>query len=285
MSSSILACGRFQLDMSQPKIMAIINVTADSFSGDGCPDLASAVSAAERAVKEGAEILDIGGESSRPGAISVSEQQELDRVVPLVEALAPLNIPLSIDTVKPAVMRESIRAGADMINDIASFQTPGALEAVCSSSAALSVMHMQGEPGTMQVAPSYRNVVAEVKDFLDERVRVLLDHGVAPERIVVDPGFGFGKTLDHNLALLRNLELFAEGGYPVFVGMSRKTMLGAITGRDVNGRVFAGAAAALLAVQRGARIVRTHDVAATRDVLRVWMAVKADTWPNLAAEC
>ncbi|WP_141349314.1 dihydropteroate synthase [Zoogloea ramigera] len=283
MSSSILACGRFQLDMSQPKIMAIINVTADSFSGDGCPDLGSALLAAERAVKEGAEILDIGGESSRPGATMVSEQQELDRVVPLVEALAPLNIPLSIDTVKPAVMRESIRAGADLINDIASFRAPGALDAVCGSSAALSVMHMQGEPGTMQLAPSYRDVVAEVRSFLDERVRVLLDNGVSRQRIVVDPGFGFGKTLDHNLALLRHLEVFGESGFPVFVGVSRKTMLGAITGRDVRERVFAGAAAALLAVQRGARIVRTHDVAATRDVLRVWMAVEADRPPGLAA--
>lgn len=283
MSSSILACGRFRLDMSQPKIMAIINVTADSFSGDGCPDLGSALDAAERAVKEGAEILDIGGESSRPGAIAVSEQQELDRVVPLVEALAPLNIPLSIDTVKPAVMRESIRAGADLINDIASFRAPGALEVVCNSTAALSVMHMQGEPVTMQLAPSYRDVVAEVRSFLDERVRVLREHGVAQDRIVVDPGFGFGKTLDHNLALLRHLEVFGERGYPVFVGMSRKTMLGAITGRDVSERVFAGAAAALLAVQRGARIVRTHDVAATRDVLRVWLAVEADRLPGLAA--
>lgn len=283
MSSSILACGRFRLDMSQPKIMAIINVTADSFSGDGCPNLGSALDAAERAVKEGAEILDIGGESSRPGAIAVSEQQELDRVVPLVEALAPLNIPLSIDTVKPAVMRESIRAGADLINDIASFRAPGALEVVCNSTAALSVMHMQGEPVTMQLAPSYRDVVAEVRSFLDERVRVLREHGVAQDRIVVDPGFGFGKTLDHNLALLRHLEVFGERGYPVFVGMSRKTMLGAITGRDVSERVFAGAAAALLAVQRGARIVRTHDVAATRDVLRVWLAVEADRLPGLAA--
>lgn len=283
MSSSILACGRFRLDMSQPKIMAIINVTADSFSGDGCPDLGSALRAAERAVKEGAEILDIGGESSRPGATMVSEQQELDRVVPLVEALAPLDIPLSIDTVKPAVMRESIRAGADLINDIASFRAPGALEVVRSSSVALSVMHMQGEPGTMQLAPSYRDVVAEVRSFLDERVRALLDSGVSQDRIVVDPGFGFGKTLDHNLALLRHLEVFGEAGYPVFVGMSRKTMLGAITGRDVGERVFAGAAAALLAVQRGARIIRTHDVAATRDVLRVWMAVEADRLPGLAA--
>lgn len=283
MSSSILACGRFRLDMSQPKVMAIINVTVDSFSGDGCPDLGSALRAAERAVKEGAEILDIGGESSRPGATMVSEQQELDRVVPLVEALAPFNIPLSIDTVKPAVMRESIRAGADLINDIASFRAPGALEVVRSSSAALSVMHIQGEPGTMQLAPSYRDVVAEVRSFLDERVRVLLDNGVSRDRIVVDPGFGFGKTLDHNLALLRHLEVFGESGFPVFVGMSRKTMLGAITGREVSERVFAGAAAALLAVQRGARIVRTHDVAATRDVLRVWMAVEADRLPGLAA--
>ena len=274
--SRILLCGRFHLDLSRPKIMAIINVTSDSFSGDGCPSLEAALRSAERAVEEGADLLDIGGESSRPGAIPVSEQQEIDRVVPLVEALSGFGVPLSVDTVKPAVMRESLRAGADLMNDIASFRLPGALEAVCASSAALCVMHMQGEPGTMQRAPQYGDVLAEVMAFLDERVKALLASGVAPDRILIDPGFGFGKTLEHNLVLLRRLDAFGAVGYPVLVGMSRKTMLGAITGRDVSERVVAGAAAALLAVQRGANIIRTHDVGVTRDVLRLWTALEAD---------
>lgn len=270
---SILSCGRFRLDLSQPKIMAIINVTSDSFSGDGCRSLDAAIRSAECAVEEGADLLDIGGESSRPGARAVSEQEELDRVVPLVEALAGFGVPLSVDTVKAAVMRESIRAGADLINDIAAFRLPGALQAVCASNVALCVMHMQGEPGTMQAAPHYGDVFVEVKDFLGERVGLLLKSGVSPDRILLDPGFGFGKTLEHNLTLLDRLERFGGEGYPVLVGMSRKTMLGAITGRDVNERVVAGAAAALVAIQRGARIVRTHDVRATRDVVRLWSAL------------
>lgn len=274
--SRILLCGRFRLDLSRPKIMAIINVTSDSFSGDGCPSLDAALRSAERAVEEGAELLDIGGESSRPGAIPVSEQQELDRVVPLVEALSGFGVPLSVDTVKPAVMRESLRAGADLINDIASFRAPGALEVVGASSAALCVMHMKGEPGTMQRAPQYGDVLTEVTAFLDERVKILLANGVSPDRILIDPGFGFGKTLEHNLALLKQLDTFGAVGYPVLVGMSRKTMLGAITGRDVSERVVVGAAAALLAVQRGANIVRTHDVGVTRDVLRLWAALEAN---------
>lgn len=274
--SRILRCGRFRLDLSRPKIMAIINVTSDSFSGDGCPSLEAALRSAERAVEEGADLLDIGGESSRPGAIPVSEQQELDRVIPLVEALSGFGVPLSVDTVKPAVMRESLRAGADLMNDIASFRLPGALEAVGASSAALCVMHMKGEPATMQRAPQYGEVLAEVMAFLDERVKTLLAFGVSPDRILIDPGFGFGKTLEHNLALLRQLDALGAAGYPVLVGMSRKTMLGAITGRDVSERVVAGAAAALLAVQRGADIIRTHDVGVTRDVLRLWAALEAD---------
>lgn len=276
MNSPVLQCGRFRLELTQPKIMAIINVTTDSFSGDGHVALDAAIRAAERAVEEGAEILDIGGESSRPGAIPVPEQQELDRVVPLVEALHGLGVPLSVDTVKPAVMRESIRAGADLINDIAGFRAPGAVKAVCGAPVALCVMHMQGEPGTMQCSPQYANVVDEVDAFFEERVRVLLESGVAPSRLLLDPGFGFGKTLAHNLMLLRELERFGERGYPILVGMSRKSMLGAITGRDLGERVVAGAAAALVAVQNGARVVRTHDVCATRDVLRLWSALQSD---------
>ncbi len=275
MNAPVLQCGRFQLDLTQPKIMAIVNVTTDSFSGDGNPALDAAIRAAERAVEEGAEILDIGGESSRPGATPVPEQQELDRVVPLVEALSGLGVPLSVDTVKPVVMRESIRAGADLINDIAGFRVPGAVDAVCGAPVALCVMHMQGEPGTMQRSPRYTHVVEEVEAFLDERVQVLLGCGVSRDRILLDPGFGFGKTVEHNLMLLRQLERFGAGGYPLLVGMSRKSMLGAITGRDVEERVVAGAAAALVAVQNGARIVRTHDVGATRDVLRLWSALQS----------
>ncbi|WP_374266567.1 dihydropteroate synthase [Zoogloea sp.] len=284
MKQSILAFGRFQVDLSTPKIMAIINVTTDSFSGDGNPALDVALRAAERALEQGADMLDIGGESSRPGSLPVPEQQELDRVVPLVEALASFGVPLSVDTVKPAVMRESIRVGADLINDIAAFRAPGAIEAVRDTAAALCVMHMQGEPGTMQQAPHYQDVLGEVEAFLNARVQILRANGVAPDRILLDPGFGFGKTLEHNLLLLRQLEAFGAHGYPVLVGMSRKTMLGAITGREVGERVVAGAAAALVAVQRGARIVRTHDVGATRDVLRLWSALENIPVANLAAK-
>lgn len=267
---SVLACGRFQLDLSKPRIMAIINVTPDSFSGPGYLSRDAALRAAEQAIADGAEILDIGGESSRPGAVSVSEQEELDRVIPVVEALAPLNIPISVDTVKPVVMRESIRVGADMINDIAAFRVAGALEAVKDSKVALCVMHMQGEPGTMQRAPSYGDVLSDVQAFLAQRVDVLQRAGVAGERILLDPGFGFGKTLTHNLALLKGLGDFRETTFPVLVGMSRKTMLGEITGRPVGERMVIGAAVALVAMQNGARIIRTHDVGATRDVLRLW---------------
>lgn len=264
--------------------MAIINVTSDSFSGDGCLSLDAAIRSAERAVEEGADLLDIGGESSRPGSVPVSEQHELDRVIPLVEALAGMGVPLSVDTVKAVVMRESIRAGADLMNDIAAFRLPGALEAVSESNVALCVMHMQGEPGTMQAAPQYGDVFVEVRDFLRSRVQVLQDHGVSPDRILLDPGFGFGKTLDHNLVLLDRLEQFGSEGYPILVGMSRKTMLGAITGRDVDERVVAGAAAAFLAIQRGARIIRTHDVGATRDVVRLWTALGHAQAGSYAAE-
>lgn len=250
--------------------MAIINVTPDSFSGPGYLSKDAALRAAEQAIADGAEILDVGGESSRPGAQPVSEQEELDRVIPVVEALAPLNVPISVDTVKPIVMRESVRVGADMINDIAAFRGAGALEAVKDSQVALCVMHMRGEPGTMQVAPSYGDVLNDVSAFLEERVDALQKAGVAGERIVLDPGFGFGKTLAHNLALLKGLSRFGETAFPVLVGMSRKTMLGEISGRPVGERMVIGAAAALVAVQNGARIVRTHDVAATRDVLRLW---------------
>lgn len=255
--------------------MAIVNVTPDSFSGDGVgSDVGAALARAEAAIAAGAGLLDVGGESTRPGSEPVSEQEELDRVIPLVERLATGPVPVSVDTLKPAVMRAALAAGASMINDINAFRLPGAIEAVAASDAALCVMHMQGEPRTMQQSPAYDDVVGEVECFLAERVAALQSAGVASNRIVLDPGFGFGKTLAHNLALLRGLNRFADGACGVLVGMSRKTMLGAITGRPVGERVAAGVAAALIAVEAGARIVRTHDVAATCDALAVWSAVR-----------
>ena len=275
LSSDVLHCGRFRVDLSVPRIMAIVNVTPDSFSGDGLgQDVGAALARAEAAVAAGAELLDVGGESSRPGSEAVSEQEELDRVMPLVERLSEWPVPVSVDTVKPGVMRAAIAVGAALINDINAFRAPGAIEAVAASDAALCVMHMQGQPKTMQHAPHYDDVVGEVMHFLGERVAVLRAAGVADARMVLDPGFGFGKTLEHNLALLRDLERLRKGGLHVLVGMSRKTMLGQITGRSVEQRVAAGVAAALFAVERGARIVRTHDVATTRDALAVWMALK-----------
>lgn len=268
--NSLFTCGRYSLDLARPKIMAIINVTTDSFSGDGSPDLDAALRKAEHAIRDGADLLDIGGESSRPGSLSVAEQVEMDRVIPVVEALASCGVPLSIDTVKPAVMRESIRVGADLINDISAFRAPGAIEAVVESGVGLCVMHMQGDPVTMQIAPFYDDVVSEVAAFLKARVAVLKAHGVVANRIMVDPGFGFGKTIAQNAALLRYMDSIVKLGYPVLVGMSRKSMLGVITGRPVDQRVVAGAAAALIAIQGGVRIVRTHDVSATRDVLHLW---------------
>ncbi|AUN96385.1 dihydropteroate synthase [Pseudazoarcus pumilus] len=255
--------------------MAIVNVTPDSFSGDGLAhDVGASLARAEAAVRDGAELLDIGGESSRPGSATVSEQEELDRVLPLLERLAEWPLPVSVDTVKPGVMRAAIAAGASMINDINAFRAPGAIEAVAGSDAALCVMHMRGEPRTMQQDPVYEDVVGEVAAFLDERVAMLRTAGVANERMVLDPGFGFGKTLEHNLALLRAIDRFCAGGHGVLVGVSRKRMLGMITGRAVDERMAAGLSAALLAVEGGARIVRTHDVAATRDALAVWKAVR-----------
>lgn len=271
---SVLQCGPFAVDLSRPRIMAIVNVTPDSFSGDGHHrNLAAAVRSAEMAIAAGADFLDLGGESTRPGASPVSEQEELDRVIPVVERLAGCGVPISVDTVKAAVMRDSIAAGASMINDVNAFRGAGAVEAVRGSTVALCVMHMQGEPREMQRDPHYDDVVAEVESFLDERVRALLDCGVDGARITVDPGFGFGKTLDHNLALMRALPAFMGRRWPLLIGVSRKSMIGAITGRGAGERVFGSVAAALMAVERGARIVRVHDVGATRDALAVWEAV------------
>ena len=275
MTPNVLVCGRHRLDLRRPAIMAIINLTEDSFSRDGLAGagLDQVLEKAGRAAEAGAAILDLGGESTRPGAVPVDEEEELARVIPVVERLAVLGLPISVDTMKPAVMRAAVAAGAAMINDVNAFRSPGAVQAVADGGAGLCVMHMQGTPRTMQAAPVYGDVVEEVDAFLRVRVAALTAAGVAPERICIDPGFGFGKTLEHNVELLRRLPLLSGQGRPLLVGLSRKSMLGALTGRSVEGRDYASVAAALLAVERGARILRVHDVAATRDALRIWEAV------------
>ncbi len=268
-----LLCGRFELDLSAPRVMAIINLTDDSFSGDGLKgDVAAILRRASRALEEGADMLDLGAESTRPGSEPVPEAQEIARVVTAVEALRSFGIPLSVDTTKPAVMRAALAAGADMINDIAGFSTPGAVEAVAGSACGLCVMHMQNDPRTMQRAPRYDDVVDEVAEALKARVRALTAAGVARERIVLDPGFGFGKNVTHNYSMLKHLNRFAADGLPVLAGLSRKSMLGAITGAAVENRLIASVTAAVLAVERGARIVRAHDVAATVEALKIWRA-------------
>ena len=271
--NAALQCAGYRFDTGRPHIMAILNVTPDSFSGDGLLDRRDAIlRRAEQAVREGAHMLDVGGESSRPGARSVSEQEELDRVIPVIEALSGGAVAVSVDTVKPVVMREAIRAGAALINDINALQADGAVEAVAGSAVGVCVMHMQGEPRTMQQAPNYADVVGEVAAALAARADVLERAGVARERIMLDPGFGFGKTLAHNLALFDALGRLSSR-YPVLAGVSRKSMLGAITGQPVEARLVASAVAAALAVQRGARWLRVHDVAATRDALAVLAAL------------
>ncbi|HSQ10441.1 MAG TPA: dihydropteroate synthase [Burkholderiaceae bacterium] len=257
--------------------MGIVNVTPDSFSDGGrYLSAPAALEHARRLIDEGADMLDIGGESTRPGAADVSEPEEIERVVPLIEALRSTSVPLSVDTSKPGVMRAALVAGASIVNDVRAFLEAGAPEAVVGSRCGLVLMHMQGTPRTMQREPSYGNVVQEVSDFLRSRVAALVHVGVAAERIAVDPGFGFGKSVAHNFRLLRELDALTALGRPVLVGLSRKSMLGAVTGRAVGERIAASVAAAVLAAERGARIVRVHDVAATRDALRVWAAMRKD---------
>ena len=268
-------CGRFVLSLERPLIMGIVNLTDDSFSGDGLGgDPQRAIAHGLRLAEEGAHLLDIGAESSRPGAPAVSARQELQRLLPVIAGLRNCGVPLSVDTTKPEVMCEVLAAEVDMINDIAALQAPGAMEAVAASPAGVCLMHMQGEPAGMQRAPHYAEVVKEVSTFLASRVQAAENAGIAAARIVVDPGFGFGKNLEHNLSLLRQLPALWEIGRPLLVGLSRKSMLGLLSGQPAEGRLPASIAAALLALQRGAAIVRVHDVAATRDVIAVWNAVE-----------
>lgn len=271
----MLHCGKYRFALDRPLIMGVVNVTPDSFSDGGrFLQVQAAVDHARRLVDEGADLLDIGGESTRPGAAPVALDEERRRVLPVIEALAGAGVPLSIDTQKPALMREAAAAGAALINDVNGFEAPDAFAAVAGSACAVCIMHKQGDPRSMQQAPQYADVVAEVDAYLRRRAAAAEQAGIARERIAIDPGFGFGKTLEHNLALLRGLKSVAAAGYPVLAGLSRKSMIGTLTGRPVGERMPGSVAAALLAAQRGASILRVHDVAATRDALKVWQAVE-----------
>lgn len=255
--------------------MGVVNVTPDSFSDGGCfADPARALAHARRLRDDGADVLDVGGESTRPGAAPVGEAEEMDRVLPLVEALAGDGALVSVDTMKPRVMRAAIAAGAAMVNDVRALQAPDALAAVAEASVAVCLMHMQGEPRSMQAAPRYDDVVAEVRGFLGDRAQACQAAGIARERIVLDPGFGFGKTTEHNFTLLRDLRCLVDAGYPVLAGWSRKSSLGAVTGRPVGERLAGSLAAALYAVTQGAVLVRVHDVRETVDALKVWEAAR-----------
>jgi len=262
-------------------VMGILNITPDSFVDGGRHfDHELAVAHARRMLADGADIIDVGGESTRPGAKAVPERTEIARVVPVIEALAAEKMVVSIDTMKPGVMRAAIAAGASMINDVRALQARGALEAVAASGCAVCLMHMQGKPRTMQVDPHYLDVVREIRDFLVERALFAEGAGIARDRIAIDPGFGFGKTQAHNLVLLRSLRLFAQTGYPVLAGLSRKATIGEITGRSVEDRMAGSVAAALMAVAHGAAIVRVHDVRETADALKVWLAVENSDKPR-----
>jgi dihydropteroate synthase len=274
-----MQCGRFTFSFERPLVMGILNITPDSFSDGGLyGEPNKARQHAEQMLRDGADIIDIGGESTRPGAPPVTLEDELARVIPLVKELSDAGIPVSVDTYKPEVMRHALAAGADLINDIWGFRMSGAIDAVRDSRCGLCVMHMLGEPRTMQVGePVYDDVVADVRAFLDERVNTMIHAGVAKNRISVDPGFGFGKTVEHNYALLAHLPETAPvvgASLPVLAGMSRKSMLGAVVGRPAPERVAASVAAAVCAAERGAAIIRVHDVAETVDALKVWAATR-----------
>ncbi len=269
-----LNCGKYRLNLSRPLVMGIINVTPDSFS-DGGRHLScdAALAHARRLIAEGADLLDIGGESTRPGALPVSSDLEMTRVLPVIEGLRDVSVPISIDTSKPEVMRAAILAGAQMINDVNALKDASAMDAIASSNVAVCLMHKQGEPKSMQVQPQYQDVVGEVAEFLRERIAAAESAGIERNRIMIDPGFGFGKTLEHNLDLLRELRQLALLGVPIMTGLSRKSFLGMLTGQEVQHRLPASIAAALIAVQRGAAIVRVHDVQATVDALKIYNAL------------
>ena len=272
-----LDCAGRALVLDRPRIAGVVNVTPDSFSDGGkYLDPARAIAHGLKLAEEGADLLDIGGESTRPGADAVSVNEETARIVPVIEALAKqTSLPIAIDTSKPEVMRAAIAAGAGMINDVRALRGDGALDAAADLKVPICLMHMLGEPRTMQQDPHYDDVVADVRRFLAERIFACEMSGIDKNKLVVDPGFGFGKTLEHNLALLRSLDQFAALGVPLMVGLSRKSMIGTLTGAVLNDRIAGSVAAALIAVQKGAGIVRVHDVAATRDALAVWRGVSS----------
>jgi dihydropteroate synthase len=267
-------CGKFQLDLSAPKVMGIVNVTPDSFSDGGrFSSTDKAIAHAHDLVAQGADILDIGGESTRPGATPVPLDEELNRVIPVIEGLAGIGVPLSIDTYKPEVMRAAILAGVDIVNDVRALQEPQALEVVAASDVGVCLMHMQGRPQNMQQDPQYQDVVQEVYDFLKGRIAAAEQVGIAKARITLDPGFGFGKRTAHNLALLEGLSTLQKLGAPLLIGLSRKSVLGQVAGADVNERLYASLAASVISVMKGANIVRVHDVKATVEALKVASAV------------
>lgn len=273
---SLLRLTKF-LSSGRPLIMGVINITPDSFSDGGrYASTKQAIIHAKCLIEEGADILDIGGESTRPGSQSITVAEELGRVIPVIEALTGTDIPISIDTSKPEVMKHAVESGVSMINDINALRTPGALETIAQTNVFISLMHMQGQPHSMQKDPQYTHVVTEVMDFLQQRLNVVQNAGISRDRLLIDPGFGFGKSLQHNLELLRHLDDFMSIGIPVLAGLSRKSMLGAITGNEVGQRIHESVAAALLAVIKGARIVRVHDVKATRSALAVYTALNID---------
>lgn len=264
-------CGQYKLNLNRTHVMGIVNVTPDSFSDGGqFSSTELAVAHALKLIEEGADILDIGGESTRPGATPVSLQEELRRVIPVIEALSVAStVPLSIDTYKPEVMRAAIAAGVDIVNDIRALQEEGALDIVAHSNVGVCLMHMQGMPQTMQLDPSYTDVVQEVKQFLNERLHAAIACGIARERIMLDPGFGFGKTTAHNITLIQHLDTFVEMDLPLLVGLSRKSVLGKIAGGDEQQRLHSGLAASVISAVKGARILRVHDVKATVDALKI----------------
>ncbi len=272
-----LDCAGKVLDLSQPAAMGILNMTPDSFSDGGCyVQLADALRRAETMIAEGAAIIDVGGESTRPGALPVSVQEEMDRVLPVIERLAQeCPIPISVDTSQPNVMREAVRVGAGLINDVRALRLPGALEAASASGLPVCLMHMRGDPTVMQQEPHYTDAVSEVHGFLAERVSVCERAGIRHDRILVDPGFGFGKTLQHNLSLLRHLRRFSHLAAGILVGISRKSMIGAVLDAPVGERLSGSLAAAVIAAWQGAHIIRTHDVRETVQALRVCAAVQS----------
>ena len=270
----IFNSGRFQLDLSKPRVMGIVNVTPDSFSDGGKFNTTEkAIAHALQLVEEGAEILDIGGESTRPGATPVPLDEELKRVIPVIEGLRDVGVPLSIDTYKPQVMQAAITAGADIVNDVCALREPQALEIVATSQAGVCLMHMQGRPQTMQADPQYDDVVSEVRDFLKDRLDAAVQAGIDRSRIMLDPGFGFGKRTAHNLTLLNHLNDIQILGLPLLIGLSRKSVLGQVVGSSVDERIHASIAASVVSVMKGANIVRVHDVKPTIDALKIVQAV------------